>query len=145
MLIKLKRPLYLIAEMISPERKVSNDCLILLLVYFNSAGGIKMLAKCDDSRRAFLLYLKSAGDLDKLLSLYLALAEIKALDKDNLCSRTSGILWRCKSEYDEFKARLAEEELNNRKRHDKRCKRGKGAIQSVVWDCLGRYEAYQIS
>jgi CheY-like chemotaxis protein len=121
--------------------KITSDQLATLRA---NIGGIKMLAKCDDSRRAFLLYLKSAGDLDKLLSLYLALAEIKALDKDNLCSRTSGILWRCKSEYDEFKARFAEEELNNRKRHDKRCKRGKGAIQSVVWDCLGRLRSADI-
>ena len=110
---------------------------------FNTVGGIKMLAKCEDSRDAFLLYLKSLDNMDKLLRLYLALAEIKSLDKDDLCSRTSGIIWRCKSEYDDYIVYFAEELKASSPISRQRKKRG-SPVQAVVWECLGRLALFAI-
>lgn len=113
------------------------------IAYKANIGGIKMLANCEDSRDAFLLYLKSLDNMDKLLRLYLALAEIKSLDKDDLCSRTSGILWRCKSEYDDYIVYFAEELKASSPISRQRKKRG-SPVQAVVWECLGRLRSTNI-
>ena len=68
-----------------------------------------MVAKSEDSREAFHDYLQSGGEhTDKLLPVYLSLSALRAVHDDNISSRTAGLVWKLKTEYEEFKVMYAE-------------------------------------
>lgn len=116
-----------------------------------------MVAKSEDSREAFHDYLQSGGEhTDKLLPVYLSLSALRAVHDDNISSRTAGLVWKLKTEYEEFKVMYAElrtmlhkEQTNEVDDLDPQRKalteerkiiarRKSMSYQSVAWECLGK-------